>query len=112
MKIPESIRIGGVEYAVKLGDNLRIGNNLCYGLIEYEKSEIWLSTTDKTEHQQRCITLLHEILHGIRNHAGLCIENEEDVVDMFAKGLYQVLQDNGRRLFDLKDETVCDNSGC
>ena len=50
----------------------------------------------------RCITLLHEILHGIRNHAGLEIEDEEAIVDMFARGIYQVLQDNGERLFDLK----------
>jgi hypothetical protein len=29
------------------------------------------------------------------------IENEEAVVDMFAKGIYQVLQDNGERIFDI-----------
>ena len=29
------------------------------------------------------------------------IENEESIVDMFAKGIYQVLQDNGSRFFDL-----------
>ena len=66
---------GGVEYAIKYEPNLR-----------------------------RCQTLWHEILHGIRNHAGLVIENEEEVVEMFAKGIYQVLQDNGARLFDLKTE--------
>ena len=54
--------------------------------------------------------MLHEILHGVRNYMGVEIENEEDVVDMFAKGLYQVLQDNGARLFDIlktneKEET-------
>ena len=31
------------------------------------------------------------------------IENEEKVVEMFAKGIYQVLQDNGARLFDIKE---------
>ena len=104
MKIPEKVRIGGVEYAIKYEPNLRLGNDLCYGLCKYDDSEIVLSTTDGTEHQRRCQTLWHEILHGIRNHAGLMIENEEEVVEMFAKGIYQVLQDNGARLFDLKTE--------
>lgn len=31
------------------------------------------------------------------------IENEEAVIEMFAKGIYQVLQDNGGRLFDLME---------
>ncbi len=103
MKIPKSIRIGGVEYEVVYTENLRDGNNLLYGLINYDDCTISLSTTDGNSHQHQCVTLLHEILHGIRNHAGAEIKNEEAVVDMFAKGLYQVLQDNGGRLFDLKE---------
>ena len=101
MKIPESIRIGGVEYEIGYVDNLRSGNELLYGEIDYGESKINLSTTDGTGHQHRCITLWHEILHGIRNHAGLEIEKEEEIVDMFARGIYQVLQDNGRRFFDI-----------
>ncbi|MCI8620250.1 MAG: hypothetical protein HFG44_09335 [Oscillospiraceae bacterium] len=101
MKIPESIRIGGVEYAIKYAPNLRIGNDLCYGTISYDDSVITLSDSDGTGHQRRCITLWHEILHGIREHAGLEIENEEEIVEMFSKGIYQVLQDNGNLLFDL-----------
>ena len=103
MKLPESVRIGGVEYEVI--DNvpsLNDGENLLLGQINYRDNTISLSDIAQG-HQMKCITLWHEILHGIRNHAGLEIENEEDVVDMFARGIYQVLQDNGSRLFDLKD---------
>lgn len=103
MKIPDSVRIGGVEYKVQYEPNVRNGNQLCYGQISYDDSTITLSATDGTGHQMRSITLWHEILHGIRNHAGLAVENEEEVVDMFARGIYQVLQDNGKRLFDLVD---------
>lgn len=74
---------------------------MAYGHIDYENCVIELSDTVGTSHQKRCVTLLHEILHGVREHAGLEIENEEVIVDMFAKGLYQVLQDNGQRLFDI-----------
>ena len=103
MKIPESIRIGGIEYEIKYAPNLRLNDVLCYGTIDYNESIILLSETDGTGHQKRCCTLWHEILHGIRNHAGLEIENEEEVIEMFAKGIYQVLQDNGKRLFDLRE---------
>lgn len=103
MKIPESVRIGGIEYEIKYAPYLRLNDVLCYGTINYNESIILLSETDGTGHQKRCCTLWHEILHGIRNHAGLEIENEEEVIEMFAKGIYQVLQDNGTRLFDIKE---------
>ncbi len=44
-------------------------------------------------------------MHGIREHAGIEIANEEAVVDMSAKGIYQVLQDNGKRLFDIAEKS-------
>lgn len=101
MKIPESIRIGGIEYAIDYVDNLRNGNQLLYGHIDYENGQIHISATDGKGHEHRCLTLWHEILHGIREHANMQIENEEAIVEMFSKGIYQVLQDNGRRLFDI-----------
>lgn len=105
MKIPESIRIGGIEYAIEYEDNVRIGNDLCYGRISYDSSTIVLSNTDGAGHQRRCVTLWHEILHGIREHSGQEIDDEERIVDLFARGIYQVLQDNGGRLFDLVGDT-------
>ena len=106
MKIPESIRIGGIDYAVEYGDNLRIGNEICYGVISYNDCTISISATDSNSHQHKCITLWHEILHGIFEHACLHPENEEQVVEILSKGIYQVLQDNGRALFDIKDSEV------
>lgn len=102
MKIPESVRIAGVEYRIAIVPNLMHGATAAYGHIDYDNSVIELSDTFGTEHQRRCQILLHEILHGVREANGMEIENEEAVVDMFAKGIYQVLQDNGARFFDLK----------
>ena len=101
MKIPESVRIAGVEYKVLLVPNLMNGATAAYGHIDYENSVIELSNTFGTEQQKRCQILWHEILHGIRENNGMEIENEEAVVNMFAKGIYQVLQDNGERFFDI-----------
>lgn len=104
MKIPDSVRIGGVEYPIQYIENLNDGVNLAYGRIDYENCVIQLSSTIGTAHERQCRTLWHEILHGIREHAGLAIEKEEEIVDMFAKGIYQILQDNGRRLFDILED--------
>lgn len=106
MKIPDSVRIGGVEYPISYVENLRLDNKLAYGRIDYDNCAIELSANDGAAHEKRCQTLWHEILHGIREHAGLEIKNEEAVVEMFAKGIYQVLQDNGRRLFDIKEQDL------
>lgn len=103
MKIPRSVRIGGVEYEVI--DNvsgLNDGQNVLAGEINYNDSVIRLNEV-VAGHQMKCITLWHEILHGIRNHAGIEIADEETVVELFARGIYQVLQDNGARFFDLKE---------
>ena len=104
MKIPESIRIGGVEYKITFEKNCRFDNKIAYGVIDYDNAVITLSENDGVDHQHRCITLWHEILHGIREHANFAIEDEENVVEILSRGIYQVLQDNGRRLFDIVDD--------
>lgn len=103
MRIPETIRIGGVDYSVEDDGYLNDGVNVCYGHIDFEKSEIRLHSGNQS-HQHKCQTLLHEVLHGIARHANLGIEDEENVVDTLSKGLYQVLQDNAGKLFDLQEE--------
>ncbi len=100
MKIPKLIRIGGIDYEIRDVDNLNDGMNDYYGQISFEDSVIELNA-QKQSHQRRCVTLWHEILHGIAEHASLDIENEEQVIDVLAKGIYQVLQDNSRALFDI-----------
>lgn len=52
------------------------------------------------------MTLWHEIVHGIVEHANMDIANssEEAIVDTIAKGVYQVLQDNCGSMFDLQSD--------
>lgn len=101
MKIPESIRIAGVEYKVKMEPGLNNGTNLAYGNINWDECVIKLSSSTGMSHQKMCVVLWHEILHGLLHRVGLEPDNEEQLVDLLAKGIYQVLQDNGGRLFDL-----------
>lgn len=108
MKIPDSIRIGGIDYDIISRPDLNNGVEVVYAHIDYEQSVISMNSNMGMGHQFECITLWHEILHGIREHAGIVIENEEEVVEVLSKGIYQVLQDNGKKLFDIKDGEVFD----
>ena len=105
MKIPESIRIGGVEYSIGYVPNLRHENQIAYGHISFDDCRIELSSTDGTGHEKRCVILWHEILHGIieASDMELDIDTEERVCTVLSRGVYQVLQDNGRRLFDMAE---------
>ena len=99
MNIPESIRIGGVEYAVTYEPFLSMdGRELC-GMIDYQQNVISLSENVGMSHERQCLTLWHEIMHGVLNHFDLDLEDEERVVEIVARGVYQVLQDNMSRLF-------------
>jgi hypothetical protein len=101
MKIPDKIRIGGIDYKVEQTDGLIDGVKVLDGQIDYGGSVIRLSARDNA-HQAMCVTLLHEILHGIAHHANLDLgEAQEKIVDVLAYGIYQILQDNGRKLFDV-----------
>lgn len=99
MRIPESVRIAGSEYAIKKEDIVRREDQLLYGFIDFNGNTISLSNTDACGNDTQRITLLHEILHGICLHYGIKLEDEEDAVERLAFGLYQVLRDNEERLF-------------
>lgn len=103
MKIPESVRIGGIEYKVVLENRLNDGEKMLAGQIRYMSGEI---AVDKIlGHDQRCLTLWHEIMHGIEDQMQLKLgDAQEQIIDAFARGVYQVLQDNGARFFDISEE--------
>lgn len=106
MKIPDRVRINGVDYEVILTEHLNDGSHMCYGYINFEQSTIEIDP-ERGGHQHQCITLLHEIIHGIFHAQGMDnVENEEEIVQAISRGLYQVLQDNARKFFDLKEVGV------
>ena len=100
MKLPKSIRIGGVEFDVIVEHRLNDGRNLLAGQIRHMDCQI--AVADECSHEYKCLSLWHEIMHGIEEQAQLDLgENRERIIEAFARGVYQVLQDNGGRLFDL-----------
>lgn len=106
MKIPEQIRINGVFHAVTNADALNDGIQMLYGNVTWEDSKIRLKSDQG--HQHKCITLWHEIVHALIHHACLNVDDdiEEKIAEALGYGIYQVLQDNGGRMFDLRKEDI------
>lgn len=103
MKIPEKVRIGGVEFDVVTESRLNDGEKMLAGQIRYMDCQIAIA--EESSHEYKCLSLWHEIMHGIEEQTQLDLgEDRERIIESFARGVYQVLQDNGARLFDLKTE--------
>ena len=99
MKIPDSVRIGGIDYIISGNLGINDGEHVLYGRISFDKSVIELNP-DVQEYQKKCVTLWHEIIHGIIEHANLKLgKKSERITDTIAKGVYQVLNDNEHKFF-------------
>ena len=100
MKIPESIRVGGLEFSVVRVFRLNDGLKMLAGQIR--PMECQIAIAEESSHEYACLSLWHEIMHAIEEQAQLELgEDRERIIETFARGVYQVLQDNGERLFDL-----------
>lgn len=93
--VPEKVRIGGVDYHIKYDPSLNDGRNVLMGEIQYSTGQIRLNNTDCNAYQVMELTLWHEIVHGIFRHFGKENWNDdEELVETVARGVYMVLQDN------------------
>lgn len=104
MKIPDTVRIAGVNYPVDFVPSLNDGEKMLYGQVDLEQTCIRLNP-DVAGYQHQCITLWHEILHALINNAHIRMERdkEEEIVEALSRGVYMVLQDNGAAFFDLAE---------
>ena len=94
MNIPNTVRIGSVDYAVELSENpIVLDYKQCNGLIDFSQSKIVLAS--KTlEQQQLEITFLHEIVHGMLHDRNLEEQDNEQLVEALAYALHQLIRDN------------------
>ena len=114
MKIPSTLRIQGIDYTIERPEMIGVNGNTCFGSSIYASSRMLIaqkiSDVSNIEHQIACVTLWHEAIHAIlHQHSTNLTEvgDEEQRIDMLAHGIYQILQDNGMKLFDLiKPEDV------
>jgi hypothetical protein len=94
MKIPDKVKIGGFEYAVRRNVNrLQTGNKGDIGgEIDYNAFTIELSSAVYGT-QREPKEFLHELIHGILEYFGYK-EHDENLVDNIAVGLFAVIKDN------------------
>lgn len=94
MNIPNTVRIGSVDYAVELSEKpIVLDYKQCNGLIDFSQSKIVLDS--KTlEQQQLEITFLHEVVHGMLHDRNLEEQDNEQLVEALAYALHQLIRDN------------------
>lgn len=92
--IPDKIIICGIVYDVRLIECDEPIDGLTkkefIGKINHESCIIFI---DKNLNKQAMFqTFLHEISHGIEYR--YCMKTEEDDIDRFAHGMYEIIKDN------------------
>lgn len=88
--LPGSIRIGGLDYKVVEVKDLRDGHTGLNGHILYNDCEIRVE--QEMLPQVQWVTVWHEVLHGILEHAG--VKHNEQTILALGYGVAQVLRDN------------------
>jgi hypothetical protein len=106
MKIPKTLSIGGIEHAIYETPSVTNGKESLYGRIDYGDCAIHISSAECGAYEHKCVTMLHEALHGISHQAALNFkkDSEERIITALAFGVYRLFQDNARRLFDIEPE--------
>lgn len=89
MNIPETVKIGPIEYAIK--ENPRYKGEGLVGQIMYWESVIELQP-DLSPYMQE-VGLWHEMFHAILLQGGFR-EHDERLLDVLAYGVIRLLQDN------------------
>lgn len=90
MKIPESVKVGGITYSVQRPLICSDASGATEGLITYAKQLIEVRSDLAGEYAD--LTFLHEIIHAIYRHASW--EQDEIKIDALAAALHMVLKDN------------------
>ena len=84
--LPTSIRLGPIEYTVRLQHMDDLGQFNCH------KSEIIIN--EDAEYQQKVLALFHEITHAILYEAGLQEYENEVLVNVVSAGIVTLLRHN------------------
>lgn len=105
MNIPKQVKVGGLSYKIEETEEpILVNNQLCYGLADYGNEVIKLSSSLQSQRVKE-ITFLYELFHCIFNDRCIVNEDEEYLVDVLAKGLYQVITDNPE-IFECKKRWI------
>lgn len=94
MKITDKVKVGGFVYDVKREKGSFVGSNGQALDGEYSFSNKTITIGGNGCDAYREVVFLHEVVHAIIEHYVSPAEHDEQFVEQFSKGLYQVIQDN------------------
>ena len=109
MKISTTIRIAGYDYKVIRPESPFVsGDKPCDGSFNFSEQEIKVSRSGNINYQQT--VFLHELTHALIEHycsgAFYNIDDEEQFVEHFSKGLYQLITENPE-IFKGEEFDIC-----
>jgi len=90
MKIPDKVKVGGLEYRVVTTDILKKGESYA-GEIDYMGCEIRLKPHESKQSQYQ--TFLHELCHALYVHCGY-YDHDEREIESLSQALAMVIRDN------------------
>lgn len=95
MKIPNKLKVGGINYKIK--KDYRFKETILQGQCDAIQAELRISYVDQGGNRRNFEkieeTFIHEVLHAVDS----CYNNnklDEESTDRLANGMYQVLKDN------------------
>lgn len=92
MKIPETVKVGGVVYDVIPKSFIELDGDRNYqGLCDFQNTKISILSSISDERIQQ--TFFHELTHAIFYEAGF-EQQDEDVINRIGIVLHQVISDN------------------
>jgi Zn-dependent peptidase ImmA (M78 family) len=102
------IRINGVDFnVVEKKDMPIVATGECMGQIDYYEGRILIQ--EDLNDQIKVLTLFHELVHGILHSSGpsvdhgLTEEQEEEMCEVIAYGLNQIIKDNTFLKLDINE---------
>lgn len=102
-KLPASVRVGALDYAIKPWSQKAADNTRAYGMCD--RATLVILIQEDLTPQKQAEVLLHEILHACYDNAGLNMEptlEEERVVNGMGYQLLQVIRDNPKLMVFLQ----------
>jgi len=97
IKIPQTIKIGGFDYKVIIGNDIATGELLAAGHWgECDMVNRTIKISQYCPPQQFQATFLHELVHGILDtFTGLSVERQEEVTLPIGNGFLQIFEQLG-----------------
>ena len=92
--LPDTIRVGPIDYLLREVSNLRDKKEPLFGAINPDGGLLEIHIEADMPFQRKQITLWHEVLHAIAEQAGRADEMSEGIATTVAHGVVAALRDN------------------